>query len=421
VNAIAPAYGCEGDGIQFDVAVTRVLGLVAERVGVEEVPLTACAGRVIAAPWEARLGLPRFDQSAMDGYAVCRADLRPSSWLAITGRTAAGEAPGCLHPNSAHRILTGAPLPLGADTVIAQENVSRQGTRLRIEVTPPVGANIRCQSEDIRAGQRLIAEGTRLDWRHVAVLAAQGVSSVMVRRRPRVTLLSTGRELQEASHSLAPGQIHDSNLPMLAALLQADGAIVRPFTAVIDEAEATRAALLDAAIGADLVLTTAGISVGDEDHVRDALLDLGGDLAVLKVAMKPGKPLAAGRLRDAIFIGLPGNPLAALAGAIAFARPLLARMTGGGEPGTARAYAGFHMCRKAGRAEFVPVHLHQKGACLWAERTGPDGSGRLAPLLGATGLAFVPAWTGAVRYSDEIEVVPFEPSMIASRWLNIHE
>jgi molybdopterin molybdotransferase len=421
MNAIVSAFGCATEGVPFNIASARVLGLVAEKLGIEDVPLAACVGRIIAAPFDARLDLPSFDQSAMDGYAVCCADLRSGAGLRVTGRTAAGEAPGRQAPNSAHRILTGAPVPVGTDAVIAQECVRHEDGLLRINVVPPIGTNMRRRGEDMRIGQRLIAEGTRLDWRHLAVLAAQGVRSVAVQRRPRVTVLSIGRELREPGHSLAPGQIHDSNLPMLAALLRADGAIVRPVTEVADEAGATRAALLDATVGADLVLTTAGISVGDEDHVRDALLDLGGDLAVLKVAMKPGKPLAAGRLGDAVFIGLPGNPLAALAGAIAFVRPLLARMMGGADPTTVCARAGFDMHRKPGRAEFIPIRLYQQGACSWAERTGPGGSGRLAPLLEATGFAFFSAEMGAIRHGDEIEVIPFEPGVIVSRREIVHE
>jgi len=184
---------------------------------------------------------------------------------------------------------------------------------------------VRRRGEDIRIGQKLIAEGATLDWRHIAVLAAQGVQYVSVLRRPRVTLLSSGRELRGLGESLAPGQIHDSSLPMLAALLHAGGAVVRTMAVVEDDVAAMRSSLRYAAIDADLVLTTAGIYVGEEDYVRDALRDLGAELAVHKVAMKPGKPLAFRRFEDAVFIGLPGNPLAALAGTIGFVRPLLAR------------------------------------------------------------------------------------------------
>lgn len=183
-------------------------------------------------------------------------------------------------------------------------------------------------------------------------------------------------------------------------------------SAVDDDVVSMQAALRDAAGGPDLVLTTAGISVGDEDHVRDALRAIGGDLAVLKVAMKPGKPLAAGRLGDAVFIGLPGNPMAALAGAVGFVRPLLAQMAGGPTARPLRAYAGFDMRRKAGRAEFIPVRLVQRDACMWAQRAGPDGSGRLAPLLLSDAFAFLPAGTGDVGRGDKLQVMPFMPCAI---------
>lgn len=373
-----------------------------------------CAERVVAAPFMARSDLPRFDQSAMDGYAVRCDDLTPGAWLPVTGRAVAGDAPGRLDPGGAHRILTGAPLPDDADVVVAQENVYRQDDVIEIATVPPAGTNVRRHGEDIRAGQRLIAEGTVLDWRHIAVLAAQGVSAVSVRRRPRVTLLSSGRELRTPDQNLSPGQIHDSNLPMLVALLRASGAAVRPMAIVSDSAAAMRSALRRAALDADLVITTAGISVGDEDHVRDAVRDLGGNLAVLSVAMKPGKPLAAGRLGNAVFIGLPGNPLAAVAGTIAFVRPLLAHMTGTIPPAAFRAHAGFDIRRKPGRTEFILARLRQHDACLWVERAGPDGSGRLAPLLEATGFAVLSAQDADIRRGTMLDFMPFMPSAVGA-------
>jgi molybdopterin molybdotransferase len=285
-----PAFGCAAGGIRFDEAVEHVVSLAPSTFRTETVPLVDCAGRVIAAPFEARLDLPGFDRSAMDGYAVSCADLKTGAWLPTIGRTAAGEASGRLCPNSAHRIMTGAPVPNGADAVIAQENVYQRGSMLQIGAVPPVGSNVRRRREDISIGQRLIAEGATLDWRHIAVLAAQGVQYVSVLRRPRVTLLSSGRELRGQGESLAPGEIHDSNLPMLAALLHAGGAVVRTMAVVEDDVPAMRSSLWHAAIDADLVLTTAGISVGEEDYVRHALRDLGAELAVH--VMKPGKPLA---------------------------------------------------------------------------------------------------------------------------------
>jgi molybdopterin molybdotransferase len=407
-----PAFGCAAGEIRFDDAVEHVLRLAPSRLRTETVALAQCAGRVIAAPLDARLDLPGFDRSAMDGYAVSCADLIAGAWLRAIGRTAAGDAPGRLCSNTAHRIMTGAPVPDGADAVIAQENVYQRGSMLQIGAVPPVGSNVRRRGEDTRIGQRLIAEGATLDWRHIAALAAQGVQYVSVLRRPRVTLLSSGRELRGPGESLAPGQIHDSNLPMLAALLHAGGAVVRTMAVVEDDVAAMRSSLRHAAIDADLVLTTAGISVGEEDYVRDALRDLGAELAVHKVAMKPGKPLAFGRFEDAVFIGLPGNPLAALAGAIGFVRPLLARMGGAGAPAPIHARAGFEMRRKSGRTEFVPVCLRQRNACIWAERGGLDGSARLAVPLQASGFVVLSEEDTDVRHGDLLCVFPFLPSDI---------
>jgi molybdopterin molybdotransferase len=407
MNAIIPSFGCTVGGLPFEDALARVLALAGQWPAAELVVVAACAGRTLATPVTARISLPGFHQSAMDGYAVYAADLTPGAWLPVTGRTAAGEAPGILPVGGAHRILAGAPLPAGSDAVIPQEYVISQDDMIQIAAVPPPGANIRRHGEDIRAGQALIPAGMVLDWRHVTVLASQGIEQVAVRRRPRVVLLSSGRELRAPGQDLAPGQIHDTNMPMLLALLHGWGADVRPQPVVPDNADAMWSALADAAADADLVLTTAGISVGDEDHVRDALAGLGGDLAVFKVAMKPGKPLAAGRLGRAAFIGLPGNPQAALAGAVGFVRPLLARMTGSEAPQPVAARAGFTLRRKPGRADFIPVRLVARDGCLRAERAGPDGPGRLSPLLAATGFAFLRQDAADIGEGDLLPVLPF--------------
>lgn len=406
MNAISPGLGCTPGTMSFGAALDRVLDLAPGLLPAETVGLPDGVGRVLAEPFRAASDLPRFDQSAMDGYAVRVEGLTPGAWLPVTGRSAAGEAPARLAAGGACRILTGAVLPAGADAVIAQESIHRRGDLVEVAGIPDIGTNIRRRGEDMRAGQALIPAGTRLDWRHIAVFAAQGAAAVQVRRRPRIALLSSGRELRAPGQTLAPGQIHDSNMPMLVALLRAGGAVVKPMAIVADDAAAMQAALRNAARDSDLVITTAGISVGDEDHVRDAVHELGGDLAVLSVAMKPGKPLAAGRLGDAVFIGLPGNPMAALAGAIAFVRPLLARMTGLPPAPVLRAHAGFTLRRKPGRTEFIPVRIRQHEACLWADRVGPDGSGRLAPLLEATGFAVLAAQDADTRHGSLIDVLP---------------
>lgn len=406
MNALTLGFSCPLGALSFEAAGDRVLGLAPGLLPAESIGMAECAGRVLAEAFRAVSDLPRFDQSAMDGYAVRLGDLTPGGWLPVTGRTAAGEAPAMLTAGGAHRIMTGALLPEGADAVIPQESICDRGDVIELAGLPVIGAHIRRRGEDIQAGQALIPAGTLLDWRHITVFAAQGTTTIAVRRPPRVTLLSSGRELRVHGQALAPGQIHDSNLPMLLALLRADGALVTPMAIVADDAAAMRGALRRAAQDADLVITTAGISVGDEDHVREAVQALGGDLAVLSVAMKPGKPLAAGRLGDAVFIGLPGNPMAALAGAVAFVRPLLARMSGLAPAPGLRALAGFSLRRTPGRTELIPVKLCRREACLWAERAGVEGSGRLAPLLEARGFALLAAQDGDIRQGSPIDVLP---------------
>ncbi|MDE2334516.1 MAG: molybdopterin molybdotransferase MoeA [Rhodospirillales bacterium] len=413
MSAISAHAGGGRASLDFEQALERVLVLAGSVLEAERVAAEACPGRVLASPICARLDLPGFDQSAMDGYAVRTAELVPGRSMAITGRTAAGDPRGSLVPGGVHRILTGAPLPQGADAVIAQERAQRVGQEVVFAIAPPAGTNLRRRGEDVRAGQRLMSPGTLLDWRHAAMLAAQGIDEASVRRRPRVALLSGGHELRGTDESLAESQIHDSNLPMLAALLGAWGAAPRRLPRVEDRVEALREALREAAADADLVVTTAGLSVGEEDHVRRALEDLGGSLEVLTVAMKPGKPLAVGRLGTSLFVGLPGNPQAALAGAVAFLRPLLARLTGAAMPVPLRARSSFTLVRKAGRTEFVAVRLVQRGAELWAERAGPEGSGRLAPLLGAGGLARLEAPVAALRAGEMLDVLPFQPIPVA--------
>ncbi|MFO1026066.1 MAG: gephyrin-like molybdotransferase Glp [Acetobacteraceae bacterium] len=407
MNAILPAFGCTAGGIDFDVALQRILDLVDRPLPAEAVPLESCVGRVLREPITARVDLPPFDQSAMDGYAVRTASLIAGAVTPVTGRTATGEPPSRLAACGVHRVLTGAALPDGADAVIAQEHVRRDGDLLTAAAVPPVGTNIRRCGEDIRAGTALLYPGATLDWRHIAIMASQGFSAIQVSRSPRVALLSTGRELCAAGQDLAAGQIHDSNGPMLGALLTAWGASVRRVPIVADNPATMRAALRAAADGVDLVLTTAGISVGDEDHVRDALDALGGNLAVLKVAMKPGKPLAAGRLGRALFVGLPGNPQAALAGALGFVRPLLARLMDARPLGSLRICAEFALRRTPGRTEFILARLVRRGDAFVAARTGPDGSGRLAPLLTADGFVLLPASTAHVASGDVVTFVPF--------------
>src|ERR1700761_7128674 len=271
MNAIPPGLECAVGNVTYEEALQRLLRLVRGPVPSRLIETAACCGRVLAQAVVARRDLPGFDQSAMDGYAVLAADAAKNEVLPLIGRTAAGEAPGRLDTPGAYRVFTGAPIPSGADCVVVQEDVQVIGGNVVLDAAPPSGANVRRRGEDVRIGDVLIAAGTVLDWRHQTMLAAQGISTVSVRRAARVAVLSTGNELR-AAPDLAPGQIHDSNLPMLAGLLAAWGAEVRTTVVARDDPTAVRAALQRIAADADIVVSTGGVSVGEEDHVRAALL-----------------------------------------------------------------------------------------------------------------------------------------------------
>ncbi|MCB4820284.1 molybdopterin molybdotransferase MoeA [Roseicella aerolata] len=386
----------------------RLLRAAVPVVGEEALPPGMALGRVLAAAPRAALSLPPFDQSAMDGYALHAADLAPGAAPRVARRITAGEAAGpAIGAGEAVRVLTGAALPPGAAAVVMEEHVALRDGRVSARRLPRPGANIRRRGEDLAEGDILLAPGMRLDARHVALLAAAGVGTVAVRRQVRVALLSNGNELGTA--------IRDSNRPMLAALLARPEVTLTDLGVLPDDPEALAAALRGAAVGHDLILASGGISGSDADHLPGALRAAGGEAAVLKLALKPGKPLAHGRIGGALCLFLPGNPLAALVGMLTLGRPLLARLAGlatemGPAPLAAVAAAGFS--RKPGREEFLPARIiDQDGFGLpLLEPSGPFGSARLTPLAAADGLLWLPAATERVAPGDMLRFHPFAAS-----------
>lgn len=297
-------------------------------VASEEVPLEAAAGRVLAEAVTAQLDVPPFDNSAMDGYALRAADA--GQWLPVSQRIAAGTQAKMLAPGSCARIFTGGEIPPGADCVVMQERVEIDGDRALIPADIPAGDNVRRRGRDVKSGSVLLNAGERLEAAALGHLAGQGVTQVSVRRRPRVALLSTGDEIIDPGTPLKPGQLYNSNRPMLKRLLENFGAEVISTVSVPDSYERTVTLLMAAATEADLVVTTGGVSVGEEDHVKAALEAI-GQLDMWKLAIRPGKPLALGRLprgdsSQARFVGLPGNPVSGFVGAWLFLRPLLGAM-----------------------------------------------------------------------------------------------
>mgnify|MGYP002654347540 CR=1 FL=1 len=312
--------------LPFAAALDRLLAGVAP-LAAETVPIDQCAGRVVAEPVVARLTQPPFPASAMDGYAIRWADLR-QPWR-VVGESAAGRGwAGHVAPGEAVRIFTGAPLPDGADTVVVQEEVARDGPLARLTGQGPraLGAHIRAMGQDFASGDMLITAGTRLTPPHLGLAAAAGHGKLTVIRRPRVTLIATGDELVPPGAEPGPGQIVSSNPAMLAAVLRWAGADVDDPGLIKDDRAALANALL--ASDGDLILTIGGASVGDHDLVVPVLRDLGAELDFWKIALRPGKPLLAGRLGERKLIGLPGNPVSAFVTALLFAVPLVARLAG---------------------------------------------------------------------------------------------
>jgi molybdopterin molybdotransferase len=301
----------------------------AARLGVETVPLVESPGRVLARPVVADRHQPPFDASAMDGWAIRRADYAPGKGFAVAGESAAGKAFAReVQAGEAVRIFTGAPVPAGADLVVIQEEAVRDGATVRFEAGPDPKSNIRAAGGDFRSGERLLDDGVVIDPWRLCLVASAGWARVPVVRRPRVAILATGDELVPPGGTPRPDQIFESGSFSLAALIGAWGGEVSRLTATADDAAAIAATVEP--VDADLIVTIGGASVGDHDLVKPALRTLGLDLAVETVAVRPGKPTWFGRLEDGRrVLGLPGNPASAMVCAELFLRPLLAALSGG--------------------------------------------------------------------------------------------
>ncbi|WP_316013035.1 gephyrin-like molybdotransferase Glp [Roseobacter sp. HKCCA0434] len=312
--------------ISVDAALARIVALL-PRMPVETVPLRAASGRWMAEPVAARLTQPPFDASSMDGYAVRDADIAPGAVLTVTAEAQAGRrADMVLHPGESIRIFTGAPMPEGADRVVIQEDVTRDGDRITLHDDLDTNRYVRPAGADFREGDSL-APGPVTPQR-LALLAAMNVAQVPVARRPTVALISTGDELVVPGDTPGPDQIVSSNIYGVAALMEAAGATPRILPIARDTAQSLRATL-DLARDADLIVTLGGASVGDHDLVAKVGGEAGLDLDFYKVAMRPGKPLMAGRFGESVLVGLPGNPVSAMVCAHIFLRPAIAHMLGG--------------------------------------------------------------------------------------------
>lgn len=375
----------------------------------EAVPLEQALGRIVGSEVTAPINVPPHANSAMDGYALKAADSKGVQGLMqVSQRIAAGQVGEPLQAGTAARIFTGAPLPPGADAVIMQENTRAEGDAISILQAVESGENVRAAGEDILAGARLFGEGRRLLPQDIGVLASVGLTQVTVRRALRVALLVTGDELVPPGTALKPGQIYNSNNYTIAALLRSLGAEVMEMGVVGDKFETTQSVLRTAAERVDVIISTGGVSVGEEDHVKPAVESLGG-LDMWKLAIKPGKPFASGKVCGKQFFGLPGNPVSAFVTFVLLVRPALLSMQACDRPFPVwiDVPAGFDQVQCGERQEYIRVTLGRNaedGFSLQPYDNQSSGVG--ASLSVADGLAIIPPHT-AVAEGDKLRYLPF--------------
>lgn len=362
--------------------------------GIEAVALAEAGGRVLPEDIVAPRSIPSAINSAVDGYAVHFDDLSPGqdTVLPLQGRSTAGHPMAAPLPRGfAARVFTGALMPDGPDTVLMQEDCVVTGEEVRIRPGIKRGANRRLVGEDVTAGDTVLRAGRRLGPPEVGLVASLGNAVVPVRRRLRAALFSTGDEVAEPGTPLRRGQIYDSNRAMVACLLAGAGVAVTDGGILPDRPDALRAALQAASDGHDLILTSGGVSTGEEDHVRGAIEHLGA-LSFWRLGIKPGRPVAVGIIGDTPLVGLPGNPVAAMVTFMAIARPLIAALGGETlrEPPRLPVTSGFSYRKKPDRREYVRVRLEPGASGPVAQRFPREGAGILTSLTESDALAELP-------------------------------
>ncbi|HEU4518273.1 MAG TPA: gephyrin-like molybdotransferase Glp [Microvirga sp.] len=396
------------------MSVDEVRALLAERVSAvaaaASVPLRDADGRVLAAPVRAPIDLPPFDNAAVDGYAVRASSLAAdaTTTLPVTGRIAAGAA-GPADMGGAVRIFTGAPMPAGFDTVFMQEDVVLEGGAVVLPAGLRPGANRRLAGEDLRRGGVALEAGRRLTPRDIALLAALGQREVAVRAPLRAAVFSTGDEIVSPGEPLPPAGLYDANRYMLLAALRRLGCAVTDLGILPDRRDAVAGALEEAAAAHDLLITSGGVSTGEEDHVK-AAVESAGALTFWRVAIKPGRPVALGVVRGTAFIGLPGNPVAVYVTFAQVARPLVARLSGEAyaPPIPLPVEADFAYRKKEGRREYVRVRIRREADGRVLARKHPrEGAGVITSLTETDGLVELPEAATRVEPGATVGFLPY--------------
>jgi molybdopterin molybdotransferase len=372
---------------------------------VEEVPTLEAAGRVLARAQVSTMDVPPMDNSAMDGYAVRTADVRaPDARLKVAQRIQAGAVGAALAPGTAARIFTGAPIPPGADAIVMQEFCAADGDHVVVKKVPEKDAWIRRRASDIARGAQVLAAGIRLRPQDTGLAASVGIKSLPLYRRVRMGLFFTGDELVMPGDPLPPGRIYNSNRFTLNGLARVFGCEVRDYGIVPDSLEATRAVLKKSAGECDVIVTSGGVSVGDADFVKPAV-EAEGSLLMWKIAMKPGRPLAFGRVGEAAFIGLPGNPVSSFVTFLIFVRPFLLRTQGIADaaPHAIAARADFDWPEPDPRREFLRVKWNAQGGL---EIYPTQDSAVLTSTAWADGLVDNPP-NHAIARGDTVRFLPY--------------
>ncbi len=376
----------------------------------ETVDLMDAGGRILAEDLCSTINVPPADNSAMDGYAVRCADFNGDEKISlpISQRICAGSVGAELEANTAARIFTGASIPAGADAVIMQEVCKVEGDNVIISGPVAVGTNLRKAGEDIAVGDTILKVGNKLKPQDLGLAASVGISQLKVYRRLRVGIFFTGDELREPDQKLNPGQIYNSNRYTLCGLLQNLGCEIIDLGIVEDTLDATRNAMQEAAEQSDLVMTSGGVSVGDEDYVRIALEEL-GQLDMWRINIKPGKPLAFGKVGNTPFLGMPGNPVSVFATFCIFAHPYIQKKSGATDvmPNSFMTPAGFEWKKKGYRCEYVRARIEKDASGKSSITLFPhQGSGVLTSTSWANGLAVIPPST-VVEKGELVEFIPY--------------
>jgi molybdopterin molybdotransferase len=391
--------------LSVDEALETLLAGARPVAEVEQVSTMEAVNRVLARSQTSTMDVPPMDNSAMDGYAVRLSDLNsPEQKLRVAQRIAAGAVGKPLEPGTAARIFTGAPVPPGADAIVMQEHASVSGDVVLIKKSPKKGEWIRLTASDIRKGGTVLVAGKRLLPQDTGLAASVGIKELPVYRKVRLGLFFTGDELVMPGDPLPPGRIYNSNRFTLNGLAAAFGCEVRDYGIVPDKLDATREVLRRAAVENDIIVTSGGVSVGDEDHVKPAV-EAEGSLLMWKIAMKPGRPLAFGKVGGAAFIGLPGNPVSSFVTFLIFVRPFLLKTQGHTEvaPRAVDARADFDWPAPDARREFLRVKWNAQGGL---ELYPTQDSAVLTSTAWADGLVDNPAGA-AIRKGDRVRLLPY--------------